>query len=223
MFSTREELLMDVFELLGKGDTEGLKAALAADPTIAMSRNGAGASVLAYAAYHRNAEAVREVRAALPMIDPFEAIIIGENETVEAALAGGWDPNERSPDGFTPLGLAAFFDRRTIFDLLLPRIRDVNEQALNPQKVAAIHAASAVRSVGMVEQLLRAGADPNLVQADGFTPFHTAAHHGDGALAGLLLLFGGNPRIRNAKGHDAVALARASGHEWLAERLEAQR
>ena len=38
----------------------------------------------------------------------------------------------------------------------------------------------------------------------------------------FLLLFGGEPRIKNAKGHDAIALARAAGHEWLAERLEAQ-
>jgi ankyrin repeat protein len=216
------EANMDVFELVAKGDTAEIKAALAADPAVAMTRNAAGASLLAFAAYYRKPEAIAAVRAALPIIDPYEAIIIGEKATVEAAIAVGWDANARSPDGFTPLGLAAFFDRRDIFDLLLPQTRDVNEQATNSQKVAAIHAASAVRNIGMVEQLLRAGADPNLVQADSFTPFHTAAHHGDGALAGLLLLFGGDPRIKNAKGHDAIALARAAGHEWLAERLEAQ-
>jgi ankyrin repeat protein len=71
--------------------------------------------------------------------------------------------------------------------------------------------------------LLRAGADPNLAQADSFTPFHAAAHHGDGALAGLLLLFGGDPWIKNANGDDAVAIARAQSHQWLAERLEALR
>ncbi len=214
---------MDVFELLQKGDTAGFKAALAADPAVAMTRNAAGASLLAVAAYYRNPDAIGAVRAALPIIDPYEAIIIGEKETVEAALAGGWDANARSPDGFSPLGLAAFFDRRDIFELLLPQTRDVNEQAANPQKVAAIHAAAAVHNIGMVEQLLRAGADPNLAQADSFTPFHAAAHHGDGALAGLLLLFGGDPWIENAKGQDAIAIARGQGHEWLAERLAALR
>src|SRR5688572_1956519 len=217
------EANMDVFELLQEGDTAGLKAALDADPAIAMARNAAGASLLAVAAYYRNQQAIAAVRAALPLIDPYEAIIIGDRATVEAALAGGWDANVRSPDGFTPLGLAAFFNQGDIFDLLLPRTRNVNEQATNAQKVAAIHAAAAVHNAGMVEKLLRAGADPNLVQADTFTPLHAAAHHGDAVLAGLLLLFGADPRIKNAKGQDAIAHARAAGHDWLAERLEAQR
>jgi uncharacterized protein len=212
---------MTLFDMLAQGDTEAFKAALAADPAAAMTRNEAGASVLAFAAYTRNPEAVRAVRAALPMIDPHEAIIVGDKATVEAALGGGWNPNARSPDGFTPLGLAAFFGHDDIFDLLLPMTADVNEQATNPQKVAAIHAAAAVRNAGMVLKLLRAGADPNLMQADGFSPLHSAAHSGDAIIAGLLLLFGANPRLQNAKGHDAIAEARAAGHHWLATRLEA--
>ena len=214
---------MTLFDTLAQGDIEGFKAGLAADPAAAMTRNASGASLLAFAAYVRNTEAVRAVRAALPIIDPYEAIIIGDKATLEAALAAGWDANIRSPDGFTPLGLAAFFDHGGIFDLLLPRTRDVNDQATNAQKVAAIHAAAAVRNAGMVEKLLRAGADPNLAQADTFTPLHAAAHHGDAVLAGLLLLFGADPRIRNAKGQDAIAHARAAGHVWLADRLEAHR
>ncbi len=86
--------------------------------------------------------------------------------------------------------------------------------------MAALHAATAKRSAPMGEKLLRAGADPNQVQADGFTPLHAAAMHGDTAIVGLLLLAGGDPRQENAKGEDAIAHARKGGHEWLAERLE---
>jgi uncharacterized protein len=214
---------MTLFDMLAQGDIEAFTAALAADPAAAMTRNQAGASLLAYAAYHRNAEAVATVRAALPMIDPHEAIIVGDKATVEAALSGGWNPNARSPDGFTPLGLAAFFGHEDIFDLLLPMTADVNEQATNPQKVAAIHAAAAVHNAGMVLKLLRAGADPNLMQADGFSPLHSATQSGDAIMAGLLVLFGADPQLKNAKGHDAIAQARAAGHEWLAERLETVR
>ena len=76
-----------------------------------------------------------------------------------------------------------------------------------------------MRNAGMVEKLLLAGAEPDQAQADGFTPLHVAAQHGDAAIVGLLLLFGSNPRKHNAQGNDAITHARMGGHEWLAERL----
>jgi ankyrin repeat protein len=72
----------------------------------------------------------------------------------------------------------------------------------------------------MVDKLLRAGADPNQVQQDGFTPLHAAAMHGDAAIAGLLLLAGADVKQKSAKGEDAAGLARKGGHDWLAARLE---
>ncbi len=214
---------MDLFETLAKGDIAALKAGLAADPDAASSRNASGASLLAWAAYNRNADAIAAVRGALPRIDAYEAIIVGDTDAVRDALDHGWNGNTLSPDGFTPLGLAAFFGQMAVFDLLLPLTQNVNETAKNAQHVAALHAATSSRNTAMVEKLLRAGADPNLLQADGFTALHAAAQHGDAAIVALLLLFGGNPRTTNAKGLDAVAHARAGGHEWLAVRLEAQR
>jgi ankyrin repeat protein len=183
------------------------------------TRHASGASLVAWAAYMGNVGAIAAIRANLPQLDPHEAIILRDGARLEAALASGWDANQRSPDGFTPLSLAAFFDNAEAFELLLPLTTDVNAAAQNPQKVSALHAACAKRSVGMVEKLLMAGADPNQVQADGFTPLHAAAQHGDGAIAGLLLLAGARPGDRNAAGQDAAALAHKAGHVWLADRL----
>jgi ankyrin repeat protein len=211
---------MTVFDLIASRDADRLAAAIAADPNAAASRNAEGASALAFAAYSGNADAIALLRAAQPTIDPYEAIILGERKAVEAALAGGWDGNAKSPDGFTPLSLAAFFGRHDIFDRLLPLTRDVNERATNTQQVAALHAAAAVRSVPLVERLLRAGADPNLPQQQGFVALHTAAMHGDALLAGLLLLFGADLTLLDASGRSAAARARESGHDWLADRLD---
>ena len=212
---------MSLFDLVASRDTAALQQGLADDPAGATARNADGASLLAVAAYNGNAEAIALIRAALPSIDAYEAILVGDLPRLKAALADGWDGNAPSPDGFTPLGLAAFFGRRDIFDLLLPLTKDINARATNPQQVAALHAAAAVRAVPVVEKLLRADADPNLPQQQGFVALHTAAIHGDALLAGLLLLFGADPKLRDAAGKSAADHARANGHEWLALRFEA--
>ena len=212
---------MTLFDLVGSKDTAALKEAIAKDPAAAAARNAEGASLLAFAAYVGNAEALTLIRAALPQIDAYEAIIVGDGERLKAMLADGWDANAQSPDGFTPLALAAFFSRKEVFDLLLPLTKDLNQRATNSQHVAALHAAAAVRAVPAVEKLLRAGADPNLPQQQGFVALHTAAIHGDALMAGLILLFGADPALRDASGKSAADHARAGGHDWLAVRLEA--
>lgn len=210
---------MDLFDALAEGRLDDVKAGLAVEPARAAARHASGASLLAWAYYVGKPEAVALIRPHVTALDPYDAIILDDIEAVRGHLASGWDGNALSADGFTPLGLAAFFRRPAIFDLLLPVTRDVNEKAQNRQQVAAIHAAAAARSSPMVEKLLRAGADPNLVQADEFTPIHAAAQHGDALMSGVLLLFGADPGRRNAKGQDAADIAVEAGHDWLAARL----
>jgi len=212
--------MSDPFDLVASGDLDGLRAALAHEPGLARMRHASGASLVAWAAYVGNVGAIAAIRAVPVELDPYEAIILGDGEVLNAALAGGWDGNALSPDGFAPLALAAFFDNGPAFDLLLPITEDVSRQADNPQRVAALHAATAKRNAAMVEKLLRAGAQPDQPQADGFTPLHVAAQHGDAAIVGLLVLFGADVRKTNAKGMDAAAHAREGGHDWLAARLE---
>ncbi|HEY0917804.1 ankyrin repeat domain-containing protein [Devosia sp.] len=209
------------FDLLAPGRLDELRAALAAQPAAAAVRNAAGTSLLAQAVYVRNGEAVALIRAALPELAPHEAVMLGDAAAVRAALARGWDLNALAPDGFTPLGLAAFFRQPEIFALLLPLTSDVNQRARNPQQVAALHAATAARDIAMVEQLLRAGADPGLPQAGGVLPLHAAALHGDAAIVGLLLLFGAAPMAADDRSRTAVDFAREGGHPWLAARLAA--
>jgi uncharacterized protein len=212
----------DLFALVQAGDLAALSAALAANPHSAMARDGSGTSLLSFAVYAGKPDAVALIRGHRTQLDAHEAIIVGDMAALEQALAEGFDGNARAPDGFTPLALAAFFRNRPAFDRLLPLTQDINAAAENPQRVAAIHAATAVRDSDMVAALLKAGADPNQVQADGFTPLQAAAQHGDAVIAGLLLLFGADPAIRNGKGMTAADHAREGGHAWLAERIEAR-
>jgi uncharacterized protein len=211
--------MSDVFQLIVDNDLDGLRHALSANPDIVTHRHQSGASLVAWAAYVGNIGAISAIRAYLPELDAYEAIILGEPTRLEAVLTAGWDANQLAPDGFSPLALAAFFDNAAAFDRLLPLTQDVNQKAANPQQVAALHAACSRRDPRMVELLLRAGADPNLTQADGFTPLQAAAQHGDAAIAGLLVLFGADPGMKNGKGQTAADIARAAGHDWLSDRL----
>lgn len=212
--------MSDAFDLVAKGDLDGLRSALAHEPGLARSRHASGASLVAWAAYMGNVGAIAAIRAMLSELDPYEAIILGDESALEAGLAGGWDGNALSPDGFAPLALAAFFDNRAAFERLLPITVNVSQQGENPQKVAALHAATTKRNAAFVEALLRAGAEPDQAQADGFTPLHVSARLGDAAIAALLVLFGADLRKTNAKGMNAAAHARAGGHDWLAARLD---
>lgn len=211
--------MSDAFQLIVDNDLDGLRHALAGNPGIVYLRHQGGASLVAWAAYVGNVGAISAIRAYVPELDGYEAIILGETARLETVLANGWDANVLSRDGFLPLALAAFFGNEAAFDRLLPLTRDVNLRARNPQMVAPLHAACARRDARMVEALLRADADPNLPQAGGFTPLQAAAQHGDAAIAGLLRLFGANPSQTNDKGETAADIARAAGHEWLATRL----
>ena len=211
--------MLDLFELIAQGDLDGLRAAVRRDPEVVTKRHSSGASVLAWAAYMGNVGAIAIIRAALERLDPYEAIIVGDNARLSEALDDGFNVNGLSPDGFSPLALAAFFGNGAAFDMLLPRTRDVNVSAQNAQRVAAIHAATARRDARAVEALLKAGADPDLPQADGVTALHAAAMHGDTTIVGLLLLFGADPTLRNAKGKTAADFAQDAGHGWLAKRL----
>jgi ankyrin repeat protein len=212
---------MNPFDLVAGHQRDELSQLLVASPALAASRNGDGASLLAFCAYMGDADALALVRSALPAIDPYEAIVVGDRARVEAALAEGWDPDSLAPDGFTPLALSVFFRKPELFDLLLPLTRDVNARAKNRQQVAALHAAAAARDIGAVEKLLRAGAQPDLTQQQGFVALHTAAMHGDAVMTGVLLLFGASPGLADASGKTAADHARAQGHEWLARRIAA--
>ncbi|MEJ0047228.1 MAG: hypothetical protein WDN04_14765 [Rhodospirillales bacterium] len=115
------------------GNIEGLRLLLQQQPETAEIRTAEGASLLAFAAYCGAAPAVSLIRATRSDIDPFEAIIVGDADRVRRALAEGWSADARAPDGFTALGLAAFFRQAAIFDILLPQTSDLDARATNAQ------------------------------------------------------------------------------------------
>jgi len=175
------------------------------------------------ALYHgRGDEAERLLAEVGPeTISIHEAAAMGAVARIAALLDE--DPqaaNAWSPDGFQPLGLAAFFGRREAVELLLARGGEVNTHARHPFHVAALHAALAGPQPGIAKLLVDAGADVNARQQAGIAPLHETAQNGDLELTKLLLDHGADPSAQDDQGKTPAATAREHGHEAVAAFLE---
>ncbi|HLL83530.1 MAG TPA: ankyrin repeat domain-containing protein [Longimicrobium sp.] len=208
-----------LLEALKAGDVGQVESLLAAEPSLAEARKD-GVSLLLLALYHQKpqvAEAFARRRSAL---DVFEAAALGRVERLREVLQAQPElANAHAPDGFTALGLAAFFGQPEAVGLLLERGAQANTASRNGLRVTPLHSAVARRSVESVHLLLRAGADPNARQQGGYTPLHGAAAEGDAGLVRLLLGQGADARAVNDKGETPADLARQKGHAEVARLL----
>ena len=168
-----------IFELIDTNDADGVRAALATDPGAAAARDAQGLTTLMRAAY-LGGEVFAAVRAANPPLEPFDRIVVGEND--------GLPPHDAwTPDGFTPLHIAAFANNAAAARALLEAGADPNVLAtasfarVTPLGTCAFAGANDVARI-----LLEHGADPELTADHGFTPLDAAVANGNAELAAML-------------------------------------
>jgi len=206
-----------------KGDREAVERMLATDPALVSARDEQGVSAVLLSHYYGKTDISRALLARRPALDIFEAATAGDAERVRAllandrALANAW-----SPDGFFPLGLAAFFKRPAVAKALLQHGADPR-MASKPAGFTPLHSAVADDAGTDVKELVRmlidAGADPNARSASGGTPLHTAGFTGNVAVTQMLLAAGADPEATDAKGLTALDHARAQSHPEVASIL----
>jgi ankyrin repeat protein len=213
----------DFFRAIGKGAAARVSALVAADPALARARKD-GVSAILFARYCFKPDIVALLRPHCGDLDIFEASALGELDRVRALIdANPALADAVAPDGFGPLGLAAFFDHEKVVALLLARGADPAKASANAMKVMPLHAAAAARSVPIARTLIAAGAPLDARQGSdetGFTPLMEAALNGQDELVELLLRHGANPDLRDAKEMSAADHARAGGYDALAQRLD---
>ncbi|HYP07302.1 MAG TPA: ankyrin repeat domain-containing protein [Bryobacteraceae bacterium] len=178
---------MSLLDAIKAGDATRVQALLTEDPGAATARTPEGVSLISVAMYHRQPAIAALLAAGRTDLDLFDACALGDRVKVAELLEA--DPgagNSFSPDGFAPIALAAFFGHSEIVEDLASAGVDVNAQARNPMKVAAIHAAVAARDARSVEVLLRHGADANLRQQNDYTPLQAAEQSKDETIISLL-------------------------------------
>jgi uncharacterized protein len=213
-----------ILEAITRGDIETVAAVLASDPNAAMARNESGVSALLLAAYHRRWDMVEAIAGKGMPLDIWEASAagrvarVGDIVRMTPALV-----DAVSPDGFSPLGLAAFFGREEVARILIEAGADVNAQSHNDLSVAPLHSAVASQSVPIVRALLEAHALVNPVQSGGFTPLHGAAFSGNVEIAGMLLASGADPGARSNEGKTPLAIALEKKQTGIAGLLQSRR
>src|SRR5262245_40698689 len=206
------------FDAVRSGDGKRLASLLAADPLLAAARGAGGVSILLTARYHGRMDLVEMLLESAQPLDIFEASAIsGQTEQgtrlldADPARAGGF-----SPDGFTPLHLAAYFGQEGMARILLDRGADPNAVSRNTMALRPLHSASVSRAFEIVRDLLAHGADANAKQHGGWTPLHAAAFNGDLPMAELHLAHGADASQKSDDGKTPLDLAVEKGHESFA-------
>ena len=141
-------------------------------------------------------------------LDVLEAAALGRVERLGVLLRS--DPtlvSTRSPDGFTPLHYACFFDRPDAAALLLRAGADVGAVASNPSRVQPLHSAVASHGADVVRLLVAAGCDVDAAQTGGYTALHAAAMHRLSGVTALLLAAGAHPSRPSDDGKTAADYA----------------
>lgn len=205
-----------------QGDLGRLSALLEGDGSLLNTRNEMGQGAVLLAKYHRQQPAVEWLLARQPQLTLHEECAIGRVEAVKQmiGLCGSKMIDAHSQDGFTPLSLACFFGHLDVAEYLVDQGANVNLAATNPMRVAPLHAAAAARSFQIVQMLVKAGADVNQAQQQGWRPLHAAAQNGDAKTVKLLLDAGADRAARADNNQTASDLAMLKGHAEVVALLE---
>jgi hypothetical protein len=170
---------MTIFELIDAGDAEGIRELVSREPEAAADHDEQGLSAVMRASY-RGGDIFDAVMDADPPLEPFDRIVAGRSDGLP-------DPGDWTPDGFTPLHIAAFARNPAAARALLAAGADPNVIArasfatVTPLGTCAFAGANEVARV-----LLEFGADPNLATSKEARPAAVARANGNDELANLL-------------------------------------
>lgn len=150
-----------------------------------------------------------------------ESVIRGDEAAVQKALLADKSQLESfSPDGWTPLQLAAYFGHLNIVRWLLDQGANVKAVSQNADKYTAIHlVVVGTASLNILKFLLDHKANPNAKSAGKITPLHLAAANGKDKVAAMLIKNGAKSSV-SAEGNTPMDLAEKQGYDFLKKLLE---
>src|SRR5688572_12026039 len=221
--------VVDVLKAARAGDIESIKTLLKADPRLLVARDPMGNTALIIAVNSGHAALADLLFDAGVEPGLHEAAAIGDIGRVRAALDQHPEQLDTySPEGFTPLALAAHFGHLEVMRLLLDRGADANRVATHRLAVTPLHAALFGRQVGAALLLIERGADVALARGGsgwkraGWTPLHYAAGMGFSMLVQPLLDRGADPSRPDEEGKTPLDVAIDANHSAIADVLRSR-
>lgn len=121
------------------------------------------------------------------------------------------DINMYNQHGRTPLHLSAFRGHLPIVQYLLSLPTIQVNQLTKGNGCSAIYLASCAKHSTIIQALLKAGADPNLVTMSNSTPLIAASFSAHFVSVQMLVEAGANPNFQNNKGRSALHIAASQG------------
>ncbi len=216
------ETVTEFFELIRGDDIYAMTAMLNEDRQLANSVNDNGVCALMVAIYYGRKEVTQLLLQSGATVDAFIAAALGDIQRLTKFVEA--DPEvlgRHSVDGWTPLHLAAFFDKKEAAKLLLEAGSEIHKRSTNALNNHPLHAAAAGRSREVVALLVQAGADVNATQASGWTALHAAAQNGDVEMTMALLANGAMVDVAAENGQTPLDLAMGKGAQGVVDLLAA--
>lgn len=207
-------------EFIIEGSEEKVKDYLLNHLSLAKEKTSQGVSPLMLSCYFHRQSITNILIEILDDISLFEASAAGKFDVVAHEVFKSPEKiNDYSEDGFTALGLAAYFGREEVARYLVLKGADVNLPSDNGFRVFPLHSAVAGNHTAIARMLIENNALVNVAQKSGVTPLHSAAQNGNIEIIILLLEKGAAVYARMEGGKLAADLAKEKGFDEIAEIL----
>ena len=193
----------DIIAAVQKNDVAAVRELLAKDANLVLTKTPAGSLLQRF-----------------PQLTVYEASAVGDAQRLRHLLEEQPEKvNVPNQQGFTPLGLSAFFGHKAAVQVLLARGAEVDLIDSSRFANTPLDAAVAANHLEIVQVLLTAHASVNVRSAGGYSPLHKAAQNGNWDLVKLLLDHKADPQATDDAGKTPLDYAVEKGHASVAELL----